>query len=129
MNKSYLAAISFAFSLPMSATTYAQGACQINLNGIFHFAQPNTGGTLVTMNLNQNGNTISGTATGGGNGKVSNGTLAGRKVTLTITWPSGTQGLYSWTIDSSGALAEGLASDLNHPESASALTSNSNFCQ
>jgi hypothetical protein len=128
MTRPYLMAIAVGVLVPLSATAYAQGACQINLNGIFTFYQP-ANKAFVTLNLTQNGSTITGTATGGGNGKVSNGTLTGRKVTLTVTWPTGTKGLYSWTIDSAGALADGLGQDVNHPESATALTSNSNFCQ
>ena len=128
MTRLCLLAIAAGFLLPLSATTHAQGACQINLNGIFTIYET-AKKAYVTLNLTQNGTTITGTATGVRNGQISNGSLTGRHVTFTVTWPSGTAGLYSWKVNSAGALANGQTQDVGDPHSASALTSKSKFCQ
>lgn len=125
MTKPNVLAMAIASMLPLSAA-YSQ-PCAINLNGVFNLYQTTTQ-TNVTVVLKQNGNSLSGTATGGGNGTVS-GNLSGRLVSITITWPDGRPGIYNWTIGDSGELANGNAHDGWDPKSATGLTSQSNFCQ
>jgi hypothetical protein len=125
MTKSRVVAIAAASFLPLSVA-YSE-PCHINLNGVFQLYQTTTR-TNVTVVLKQRGDSLSGTATGGGNGKVS-GTLSGRLVGITITWPDGRPGIYNWTIGDSGELVNGNAHDGWDPQSATGLTSESNFCQ
>ena len=110
-----------------SSVFQAEAACTPNLTMNFDVNQT-AQRVVVSFSLTQVGNSLTGRATGNGNGTVS-GTLSDRHVNVTITWPNGQSGSYTWDIDDSGNMVHGKSIALSDPTGSSSLTSSGNFCK
>jgi hypothetical protein len=104
-----VAAITLSCALPVAAK-----AC--DASGPWALVQSN--GSTVSLELNQAGPEITGTAYEGaiGMGRVS-GSVQGTRVFFDIYWPNGTIGAYSGRIGADGLVHHGFTYDKQHQES------------